>query len=405
MESLYIVLVGLPARGKSFVAARLLEGLSADGLMVRVFNNGEVRRRTLGKASGAAGFYHPENSGGKYSREEISRINRMEAWEFLDGGGDVAILDATNGSRQRRLDIERDLNNAPILYIECLNDDPDLLEASIASKARLPEFEGLSKAEAVANFKQRISYYENLYAPLDEEHCYVRMETLNNRILEEKGCGPVPHYIQIRDILVSDWVRNLYLARHGQSEFNVQGRIGGDASLTEKGRGQAEALAGHFHKVNIPYIFTSRRQRSAQTAAPIAADHPESLVVSLPEFDEISAGTCEGMSYASIRKSMPAQYLMRHKDKYNYVYPGGEGYVTLKERVSRGFRKAMFISGAAPGILIIGHQAINRMILSLFLFRPAEDVPYIYVPQDEYFHIVATHRKKKLELVRFMDRE
>jgi broad specificity phosphatase PhoE len=73
----------------------------------------------------------------------------------------------------------------------------------------------------------------------------------------------------------------------------------------------------------------------------------------------------------------------------------------MRARVERGFRKALFLSGGQPGIVLIGHQAVNRMILSLFLYRRTEDVPYIYVPQDQCFHIVATHRKKLFELVGF----
>lgn len=137
------------------------------------------------------------------------------------------------------------------------------------------------------------------------------------------------------------------------------------------------------------------------TAAPVLEYHPDSTLVALREFDEIDAGACEGMTYAEIKQKLPQEYEARSRDKYGYVYPGGEGYVSLKERVQRGFRKAMFLSGAAPGVLIIGHQAINRVILSLFMYRSNDSVPYIYVPQDEYFHIVATHRTKLLEVVRF----
>ncbi len=403
MQQLYIVLVGLPARGKSFMSARLLEGLEADGLKVKVFNNGDLRRSNLGADSAQADFYKPDNDEGRMQREQIAILSMQQAKEFLHSGGQVAIMDATNGSRKRRKTLERHLNDAPILFIECINNDDELLEASIARKARLPEFSGLSQAEAVASFKQRIAYYEEIFCPLREEECFVRVETLSNRIVEEHSCGSIPFYVQIRDILVSDWVRNLYLLRHGQSEFNVQNRIGGDSPLTDKGHKQAEALAAHFSSFNIPYIFTSSRQRALQTAAPLLANHPGSVHITLPELDEIDAGLCDGMTYQEIREKMPQEYAARQVDKYGYIYPEGEGYVTLKRRVARGFRKAMFLSGAAPGILIIGHQAINRMLLSLFFFRRTEAVPYIYVPQNEYFHIVSTHRKTLLELVRFMD--
>lgn len=403
MSKLYIVLVGLPARGKSFISSRLQEGLSADGVKIKVFNNGDLRRQRLGRESALPEFYSPDNEEGRSQREELALAGMRAAREYLEGGGQVAVLDATNGSRARRAAVEEQLSDAPILYIECLNNDPEILEASIQRKARLPEFSQMSQAEAVASFKQRIAYYEAIYSPLSGEKCFVRLDTLHNRILEERIGVSLPFYIQLRDILISDWVRNLYLMRHGQSEFNVQQRIGGDSALTAKGREQAQALTRQFKGVNIPYVFSSTRRRALETAAPLLADHPESVHITLPEFDEIDAGVFDGMTYGEIRQKAPAEYMARQQNKYGYVYPGGEGYISLKERVDRGFRKALFISGAAPGIAVIGHQAINRMILSLFLFRRDDAVPYIYVPQNEYFHIMATHRKKLLELVRFTE--
>jgi len=104
------------------------------------------------------------------------------------------------------------------------------------------------------------------------------------------------------------------------------------------------------------------------------------------------------MSYEEIRAQMPEVYYARKQDKYNYVYPGGEGYVTMKERVDRGIKKALFLSGGAENIMIVGHRAVNRMILSHFLYRRTEDVPYIYIPQDKFYHIVATQYKKLFQL-------
>ena len=68
--------------------------------------------------------------------------------------------------------------------------------------------------------------------------------------------------------------------------------------------------------------------------------------------------------------------------------------------ISRKDNVAVVIS-MAEYMMIIGHQAVNRMILSDFLFRRAEDVPYIFIPQDKYFHIVSTQTKKLFELKKF----
>ncbi|GHV53042.1 6-phosphofructokinase [Deltaproteobacteria bacterium] len=401
-KKLCLVLVGLPARGKSTLALRLRDGLEAEGVKARIFNNGALRRVHYGEASSEPWFYDPHNEEGNRARNELSRMNIAFARQYLEEGGHVAILDATNASRARRDEIENLLANMPVLYIECVNDDAELLAASIQRKVRLPEFARMSRSEATSHFEQRIRYYASIYTPLGQEANFLRLDPLHNVILREQLTSVVPYYVRIRDILVSDWVNNLYLVRHGETTFNLESRIGGDPPLTDLGLGQAQALADHFRDKPVPYIFTSTKRRASLFAAPLIEDHPESVLMEFPELDEIDAGICEGMTYEEIRQTYPAEFAARSRDKYNYVYPEGEGYVTMIDRVNRGFRKALFLSGAAPGTLLIGHQAVNRVILSLFLYRRNADVPYIYVPQDKYYHLVITHHKKLFELVRFM---
>lgn len=393
MNKLCIVMVGLPARGKSTMARRLHESLSQEGVRSQIFNNGNLRRSHFGPESSLPYFYHPDNAEARAKREDLSRINAESAKAFLLGLGEVAILDATNASRQRRIYLREMLAEFPMLYVECINDDKDLLKASVARKTRLPEFAGLSQEEAEQSFMERMEYYERMYTPLSDEGSFVRVDTLSNKILREKITESIPFYIPIRDVLVTDWVAELYLARHGQSAFNTEERIGGDASLTPLGRQQADELANYFKNHSIPYIFTSARARSCETAAPLAAAHPEASVIMLPELDEIDAGICDGMRYEDIWRNMNDVYEARSRDKYNYAYPEGESYAIMRKRVERGFRKTMFLSGGHPGVMLIGHQAVNRLILSLFLYRRTEDVPYIYVPQNQFFRIIRTHRK------------
>ena len=399
MKKLYIIMVGLPARGKSTIALRLFQSLSEEGIRTRIFNNGELRRAHFGPESSHPHFYDPDNEEAREKREDLAAINAENAVAFLAEKGQVAILDATNASRQRRLFLREKLTDHPILFVECVNDDKDLLEASIERKTSLPEFSLLSRAEAAASFKKRVGYYERIYSPLKDEGSYIRVNTLSNKILEEKQPYKVPFFIPIRDVLVTNWVRELFLVRHGESYFNTQGRIGGDASLTPRGKQQATELAEYFQGKKLPYIFTSHRLRSQETAAPLAAEHPEARIMTLPELDEINAGICDGMRYEDIFHEMPDVFQARMGNKYHYVYPEGESYELMRTRVERGFRKAMFLSGGQPGVMLIGHQAVNRLILSLFLYRRTEDVPYIYVPQNQFFHIIMTHRTKLFDRI------
>ncbi len=403
MRKLCIALVGLPARGKSTVASKLHEGLAEEGIRVKIFNNGQLRRERLGPASSEPEFYDPANTAAQTLRDDIARTNIRAMREFFAHGGKVAIFDATNAGRERREELLAAFPDIPVLFVGCENDDPELLEAGLVRKARLPEFDGLSLQQAKKSFARRIEYYQRIFAPLGPEPCHLTLDTLHNRITKEVVSGHIPYYSRVRDILVSDWVRGLYLARHGQSEDNVLGRIGGNAPLTARGKEQASAMSAHFSGKSIPYIFTSALRRTVETAAPVAAAQKDCSHIVIPEFNEIEAGLCDGMTYDEIRQARPLEYAARAKNKYGFIYPEGEGYATLKERVDKGLKKALFLSGNLPGIVIVGHQAVNRMILSHFLYRRMEDVPYIYIPQDQYFQIVSTQRRKLFELVRFTE--
>ncbi|MBW1869963.1 MAG: histidine phosphatase family protein, partial [Deltaproteobacteria bacterium] len=203
------------------------------------------------------------------------------------------------------------------------------------------------------------------------------------------------------DFLVTDTVKNLFLIRHGETYFNLQNRIGGNSGLTGDGKVQAEALGQFFKNKKMPIIFTSKKKRTVQTAFPIKRQQDNCVIIPLKEFNEINSGICEDMSYEEIRRKMPRVYLARKENKYSYIYPKGEGYSTMKERIDRGIKKALYLSSNPQNIMIIGHRAVNRMILSHFLYRRQEDVPYIYVPQDKFYHIVATQDKKLFQLKKY----
>lgn len=398
MNKLYVAMVGLPGRGKSTMAKRIRDGLLEEGIQAKIFNNGDVRRQLMGAESTESDFFDPDNSFGMQARELICRRNLENASDWLREGGEVAILDATNASRERRKFIEETVKDHPVLFVECVNEDPLLLNACLRRKADLPEYASYTKEDALASFMKRVEHYESVYEHLKNEKYWMCVDTTANRVLDERPCEGSPFYPAIREIVVSMWVRNLYLARHGQTEFNVQGRIGGDPPLTAKGRAQARALGEHMRDVPLDWVFTSTRMRSHETAAPILESHPHAHVMALREFDEIWAGDCENMLYSEIREKMPEVTAGRNANKYSYVYPNGESYAILQERVRRGLRRALFLAGDSP-LLIVGHQAINRVLLSLLLRQRTEDVPYIHIPQNQYYHIEMTPGRKLFERV------
>ena len=401
-KKLCIAMVGLPARGKSTTAHKLKENLLKDAVKTRIFNNGNLRRQFIRRDTTSARFFAPDNEEGAKLREHIADINIRRAREYLNRQGSVAILDATNVRLERRRKIMAEMGDVPVLFLECVNNDEEILEASILTKIRMYEFHHLSEKAAVKSFKDRIRYYQSVYDPLRRVRNHIRLDSLNNQIVKEEITDGLPFYDLIRDLLVSDSVRNLFLIRHGETYFNIENRIGGDSPLTEHGLDQARRLALYFSRRRVPVIFTSQKVRTIQTAEPIKEMQKQHCtIIPIKEFNEIDSGVCEGMSYEEIKATMPDLYKARKVNKYNYVYPKGEGYATMNDRISRGIKKALYLSNNSQNVMIVAHRAANRMILSHFLYRRTEDVPYIYIPQDKFYHIVGVHNKKLFQLKKY----
>ena len=398
---LYLVMVGLPARGKSTVARKIKENLNKEGIKTRIFNNGDLRRQLYHRFTPHPSFFSDSSQEGAEIRHRLAEINLNRARKYLADKGQVAILDATNVQKERRDWIRRTLTDHPLLFLECVNTDEAILKASVQRKIQLSEFDQIDDVTATHYFNQRIKYYEARHTPVRATRNHVRLDTLNNRILRENLTDSIPHFEIIRDLLVTESIKNLYIVRHGETFFNLENRIGGDSPLTPRGEAQARRLAEHFRQKRISVIFTSTKQRTIRMAEIVGAAQKGCAIIPIKEFNEIDSGVCECMSYEEIRRNMPEVYEARKRNKYTYVYPQGEGYSTMGPRINRGLKMAFYLGDRSSNIMIIGHRAANRMILSHFLYRPKEDVPYIYIPQDKYYRIVSMHNKKLFQLVPF----
>lgn len=90
--------------------------------------------------------------------------------------------------------------------------------------------------------------------------------------------------------------------QHGESEYNVLGKIGGDAVLSARGERYAQALAAKINSMHIPdlRVLTSRLRRTIATARGIEAaqEHVAAL-------NELYAGVCEGLSYEEMQEQYP----------------------------------------------------------------------------------------------------
>src|SRR6266581_7062816 len=108
----------------------------------------------------------------------------------------------------------------------------------------------------------------------------------------------------------------LYVARHGETEWNrdgrMQGRLGGP--LTAKGRAQAEALAVAARALGVRRLIASPLPRALATAGVVAAAlgvNPRTLDALV----ETDFGACSGLTEAEIAARFPELRAERERDK------------------------------------------------------------------------------------------
>jgi broad specificity phosphatase PhoE len=126
----------------------------------------------------------------------------------------------------------------------------------------------------------------------------------------------------------------LWLARHGETDWNLEGRFQGQADppLNASGLAQARRIADLLVEAGIQAMYCSDLQRALLTAQIIG----EKLGI-MPQVDrrlcEIRLGEWEGMLKEQIIFQYPEVWHKRQLDPVHVRPPGGENLLELAERV------------------------------------------------------------------------
>src|SRR5262245_7210953 len=161
-QKLAVVMVGLPARGKTFVARKLQRYLSWLGYRSLWVNVGDYRRERAGARQPAA-YFAPDNESTRGEREGFARAALDDLLKWFREGGEVGIYDATNTERPRRDFLRKACTDAGVrvLFVEINCDDPAIIEANVRSiKVVLPDYKGISREDAFRDFLARIAQYQ-----------------------------------------------------------------------------------------------------------------------------------------------------------------------------------------------------------------------------------------------------
>ncbi|MFO0554912.1 MAG: 6-phosphofructo-2-kinase/fructose-2,6-bisphosphatase [Polyangiaceae bacterium] len=381
-----LVMVGLPARGKSFIARKLARYLRWRGYETRVFNVGMYRRELIGSQVNHT-FFDPENREGSSERLRVAMLALDDMLDWLEQGGQIGIYDATNSTRQRRARIREacTARGVEVVFIETLCDDAKVIDRNLReTKLHSPDYVGVPPDEAVADFLHRIEHYARAYETVaDDEGGYVKLIDEGRKVNFHQIDGNVLSRVGFFLMNLRTKRRPRWLVRHGESIFNVEDRIGGDSDLSPRGHAFARSLAAFMQtrrEVEPLTVWTSRLRRTIQTAAYL----PEEPT-SFRALDEIDAGVCDGMTYSEVRRRFPDEFAARAKDKLNYRYPRGESYADVILRLDPVIIE---IERHERPILIVGHQGVLRALYAYLMDTPPRECPHLPMPLHTVLELI-----------------
>ncbi len=180
-----------------------------------------------------------------------------------------------------------------------------------------------------------------------------------------------------------------YFVRHGQTGWNAELRLQGqaDTDITELGRSQAarngrrlaELIDDHaaFDFVSSPLKRTRETMEIVRTQMGL----PERGYRVDSRLMEVHFGDWQGYTYAELEAMRPGSTAARLSDKWGFVAPGGESYGMLLDRVRPWFETL------DRQTVCVTHGGVIRTLFKLVEDKPVADVAAMEVPQDRVLRL------------------
>ncbi|GAP84647.1 putative bifunctional 6-phosphofructo-2-kinase fructose- -bisphosphate 2-phosphatase [Rosellinia necatrix] len=422
-SKLVIVMVGLPATGKSYVAKKLARYLNWLQHKTQVFNVGDRRREAAGSSSSSpeaaphslstsdATFFDPTSPACVSLRDQlaINTLDELLNWLF-DAGGNIGILDATNSTPTRRQLVLRHIQQRcggsgglRVLFLESRCSDGAIREANIRLKLSGPDYAGKDPDASLADFRRRIVHYEKAYEPLGAAE-----EVRGLAFVQMTDAGRKMNTHLIRGYILSQIVeyllnfnlarRQIWLSCNGESLDDREGRIGRHSDLSDRGRQYASALAafveaqrrswraepvsGHNPDSSQFSVWTSTWPQAVQTGTFFPSETYDQTNTKM--LDDLNAGSMGGLTFEEIAEKHPDEYTARRRDKLHYRWPGlgGEGYVDLIVRLRP---LIVELERTTDCLVLITHRAVVRILVSYFLGIERDGLGEVRMPKEALY--------------------
>lgn len=166
----------------------------------------------------------------------------------------------------------------------------------------------------------------------------------------------------------------LYVARHGQTQWNLEYKVCGstDLPLTEEGLRQADVLAEKVVQVKPDVIISSTMIRAMQTAQASCNACGLELITD-NRIVEQDFGTYEGIG------RFDPEFKTKRRN-FAYVFPQGESMMRMGHRVY-SFLDDIREKYADKTVVVVCHGSVARMMRTYFISMENEEY-FGYLPEN-----------------------
>ena len=171
---------------------------------------------------------------------------------------------------------------------------------------------------------------------------------------------------------ISTRMGTLLIVRHGETEWNAEGRIQGhtDIGLSEKGAEQARSLGQRLADRQIDVAYSSDLKRTSETAK-LALGGRDITLNETPRLREYNKGIFEGMTLSEIQEKFPAEYPKYLEKDLSYAPEGGETTRDVSTRMASIFAEIK-ANHLDETVLVVSHGGVLRAAMVSLLGMPLE---------------------------------
>lgn len=425
-----MVTVGLPGRGKTHLAHAIQRYLRWMGVRCSVFNLANLRRSMLGPLADLPVDYFGNSDPDSETAQLRLRVMEMHEnaiADFFVQGGQVAVYDANNSTKERRnLICERFSSmGVQVMFIECVCDNNDMIKRNIESMLYFnPDYQGWSLEEIMHSFRQRIAAHELQYESIgDSKLPHVQLFNLGEHIVVNNVQGYLQNRIVFFLMNIHNQQRTIYFARTG--EALIEHLYKADAELSSLGNQYANRLCEFvttlrlkkkrhnneedavpaqehtlsfitstgnkelnnlFESLNNEQrelqVWCSTRKSSENTARPFKQQGTR--VIEMTQLCEMKPGVVDGMSAEEILQRFPNYQEEEAKDPYTFRFPRAESYHDLAIRLEPVILE---LEHAREDLLIIGQPSVLRCLIAYLQGNKPQEIPFIQVREGDLVEI------------------